>query len=316
MSVSDEDFASYIESQVAPQEETPTEEETAPVVEETPQAAEEPEAPAVEETPEEPEGPQFNEDVQAYLSKYGGSVEKALEAALHAQAKLGEQGNELGELRRMVQELYERPEPTTPASPFVPPQVQEAILENPSAVVQWAEQNNQPQVFEAAMREWFEQDAWGASAYREQKLLEAVAGVVQQNVEPAITHVNERESARRLTEAYRTLTAKYPDFQQVLESATPDEVAEIPRDLLAKATQDNPQAALELMYRWVAMGRGQRAAQAQEQRTNEVREQKRQAAVVTQEETTMEAVPKTAVEMFKESLLEPDPWSVAHGLNR
>src|SRR5689334_10344773 len=82
--------------------EAPEVTEAPEVVEEAPAAEAEPEAPAVG-SEAEPEAPGYPEEVQAYLSKYGGDVAKALEAAIHAQAKIGEQGNEIGELRRMVQ---------------------------------------------------------------------------------------------------------------------------------------------------------------------------------------------------------------------
>lgn len=163
------------------------------------------------------------------------------------------------------------------------------------------------------MREWFEQDPYAASTYREQQLIQAVAGVVQQQVEPELQTVREREQARQVADAHRSLTQKYPDFQQVLESATADEVAGIDRNLLAAAQQQNPATALEMVYRWVASGRREQAAAQAAQRTEQVRQEKREASVVTSDATVPAAEPDT-MERLKALMLDPEPQSVAHGL--
>lgn len=279
--------------------------------------AEEPTAEAPEETAEETEPEvQYPEDVQKFLSKYGGDVNKALEAAVHAQALIGEQGNELGELRRMVQELHDR-EPEKPApSPFIPDGVQEAILDNPQDVAVWAIQNENQQVYQAAMAEWYEQDAFNASRFERQLEREVLKQELRAEVQPDIENVRQQTAQRAVVDAHRSLSQKYPDFQETLSTATEAELAGIDRDLLSSLQQTNPAAALELAYRWVSSGRaGQKAAEAAA-RSEQDKEQKRQAAVVTSGSNGVADPEPSVMEKLAESMLTPEAHSVAHGLVR
>lgn len=312
----DAEFAAAVEAAlVASDEETPTETtepEAAPESEETAaEVTDEPEA--VEEIAEEPEAPQFGDEVNAYLSKYGGDVSKALEAAIAAQSKIGEQGQELGELRRMVQEIMDRPEPKAPTSPFMSEQVSEAIVENPSQVAQWALQTEQPHIYEAAIAEWYEQSPMQAGRFERALERELLKAELTNQISPTIEATQERERARSVTEAHRSLTQKYSDFAEVLQTATSDETAGLNRNLLAQLMEEDPQAAMETTYRWIKAERGSRAAEVQAQRTEEVREEKRQAAVVTAETTNTTPEP-TITDKLRASMLDPEPWSVRHGL--
>ena len=47
-------------------------------------------------------------ETEEYLAKYDGDLTKALNAAANAQSLIGRQGNELGDVRRELQELRER----------------------------------------------------------------------------------------------------------------------------------------------------------------------------------------------------------------
>ena len=309
------DFEAAIEAQMASEEETPIE-ETEPEAPsgETPQAELEPEV-ELEEVVEE-EAPQYGEEVNAYLQKYNGDIGKALEAALHAQAKLGEQGQELGELRRMVEEVRDRPQPQAPTSPFVNEQLQAAIDDNPAQVAQWALQNENPHVYEAALSEWYDQDPKAATRFEITLNRELAKQEAQASIAPEIESVREREKARVMADAHRALAQKYPDFQQVLETATSDEVAGIDRNLLAQAMESNPAAAQELVYRWVKSERGQKEAAQNAQRTEEVRQEKREAAVVTQENQSEATTEPSTLERLKASMLDPTPWDVQSGLTR
>ncbi len=240
-------------------------------------------------------------------------MEKALRAAVHAQAKIGEQGSEIGDLRRMVQEIADRPEPRAPASPYVPQDLQAAIEDNPAQVAQWAIQNEQPQAYEAALSEWYDTDPKAATRFEITLNREMARQEMQAQIAPELETVREREQARTMTEAHRALAARYEDFQQVLETATTDEVAGIDRNLLAAAQKENPSAAMEIVYRWVKSGRGQQQAAQTAQRTEAVRQEKREAAVVTAENTNTTAEP-TTMDRLRDFMLSPDAHSVKHGL--
>lgn len=306
------EFEDALRAQVTEPEMEPEAEPDDEVVADEP----EPAAEAQEETAEETEPQaQYPEDVQRFLSKYGGDVNKALEAAVHAQTLIGEQGNELGELRRMVQDLHER-QPERPApSPFVPEGIQDAIVESPQDVAVWAIQNENGQVYQAAMAEWYEQDAFNASRFERQLEREALKQELRAEVQPDIENVRLQTAQRAVVDAHRTLSEKYTDFSDVLSTATEEELAGIDRDLLV-SLQTNPAAALELVYRWVSSGRaGQQAAKAAA-RSEQDKEQKRQAAVVTSGSNGTADPEPSVMEKLKESMLTPEAHSVAHGLVR
>lgn len=309
----DAEFEQLFEAAAASGEETPAEEVEPEVTEavvetETVEEVEEPEV-------EAPETPSYPEPVQKYLEKYQGDIAKALEAAAHAASKIGEQGQELGELRQLVEQLANRPEPRAPQTPFIPEQVQNAILENPGSVAQWALQNENPTVYEAAVREWYDQEPMAASRFEMQNAIQGVASTLAEQIAPEIKTVRETQQSRQVADAHASLARRYPDFNEVLGSASADEVAGIDRNLLESAMQQNPESALEYVYRWVASGRSQRNAAEREQRTEQVREEKRQAHVVSAEQTVEQTEP-TAAERLKEFMLTPEAQSVSHGLTR
>ena len=311
----DAEFEAALAAQVASveEQETPTEEtESEAPAEVTAEAEVEPEQDGEED---QIAPPAYPDEVQSFLAKYDGDVEKALKAAVHAQSKIGEQGAEIGELRRMVQEIADRPEPKAPASPYVPQDLQAAIEDNPGQVAQWALQNEQPQAYEAALTEWYDTDPKAASRFEITLNRELLKQELQSQIAPEIETVRERENARAMSDAHKSLASRYQDFQQVLESATTEETAGLDRNLLAAVMKDNPAAAMETVYRWVKSGRGQQEVAQSAQRTEEVRQQKRDAAVVTTEATNTTPEP-TTMDRLKEFMLAPDPHSVSAGLER
>lgn len=280
---------------------------------EEPEAAEEPEE-ELEEEVEEEDSPQFSPDIQAFLDKYNGDVSKALEAAVNAQSKLGEQGQELGELRRMVQELGEKIPAKTPQSPFVPAEFQDAIVENPEQWALWAVQNENQAVYDQAMNEWYEQAPARAARFERAMEMQMLEQRLQQQYQPVTETVAQQQNANAITSAHRALSQKYPDFQQVLESATEGELAGIDRNLLAQAQQTNPEAALELVYRWVSAGRETEAAR-KAQRKEASRQAKKEAAAVVTGEGSSDSKPEpTTMDKLKEAMLSPEPHSVYHSL--
>jgi len=186
--------ADWIRQQVA----SGTEEGFAPPVAEAPdtetveadeevepdESTDEPEAPAAEVEPEdEPEDAPDAEvedtlyldltpESEALLAKYGGDLGKALEAAVHAQSKIGEQGNELGSLRTElaqfraeVQAGINRPQVEWP----------DEFTETDDAVRQFraiaddAVAREDKMTFDRAMEHWNEVDPTGAETWATMK---------------------------------------------------------------------------------------------------------------------------------------------------
>lgn len=314
-----DEFSAALKAQVenqnaeteAEEQEKPEQEEASPTgVEEA--AAESTGDESVQEPDEEAEAeqaeaPHFDDpDVSKYVERHGG-IEQALKVALEAQSVIGRQGQEMGELRRAVEELQARPR--TPQS--LPDMDQ--IQENPSQVAAWALQNEQEPVFEAAMAEWYEQDPRAAARFErviEQEILKAD---ITSSFQPVLEPAREQNQARQLVLAKRELSAQFADAESILESATEAELSGLDAKMVGQLRDENPRAALEVVYRWVKSGR-----QAQEQHTSESRAQqaqeKREAAVVSSASSTPDREEKTAMDVFKEKMLAPAEYSVLHGL--
>ncbi len=115
--------------------------------------------------------------------------------------------------------------------------------------------------------------------------------------------------------AQRDIKTKYPDFDQVMESITEEEVAGLDPNVLRQLQQTDPKAAIELVYRWVKVSKQGKQVASDEATKAETLERKRRATVASSSGTPASRE-KSAVELFKESLLEPEPHAVHHGLSR
>lgn len=102
----EEPVSGELEETEADEEKEAEEEPAEEPVEEEEEPAEEPEGEPEEEEVPEPVGFQTDDpEVQAFLSKYGGDLEKALKAEAQQQRVIGRQGSELDALRRQVTEM-------------------------------------------------------------------------------------------------------------------------------------------------------------------------------------------------------------------
>lgn len=156
---------------------------------ETPDTPAEPVADTVEETTapqpdegedtatSEPEKP-VDPDVARFLQKYDGDIEKALRGAAEQQSLVGRLGQELGELRSKVDEI-----PRQPA--VVPPNLEDLITEQPRDVAMWAlQQGNQGPVYDAAMREWYDQSPMEAARFEQDLRMEMLRSEFEARQQP------------------------------------------------------------------------------------------------------------------------------------
>lgn len=112
------------------------------------------------------QGEQSGQDpaVQALLNKYGGDVDKALSAAVHAQRRLGELGNELGQTRQenaeyeaMIQELrglredFAQQRQNTPLDQGTIDWFDQQAYENPYQMAEYARQQGNNVLFQRAL---------------------------------------------------------------------------------------------------------------------------------------------------------------------
>lgn len=300
-------------------EETPAEEIEEQIV------AEEP-----EETVEEDEQlrdeagrflPKFSDpDVTSYLEKHGGDISKALRAAVEAQTLIGRQGQELGEARKLREEIEQLRSMVQAPAPVIP-NVSELLEENPQALANWALQSGNEQVYDQAMEAWAEIDPRGASRFEMQLMLSEIERRMESRIQPIAEPFAEQTSARELVTAQKQMAAKYPDFNEIMSTATEAELQGFPRDVAEKAHTGNAQekaAALETLYRWVKAERALSGPMTQTddsaaQRQAEADEAKIQAAVVSASSSPAREG-KSGKEQFFEYLLEPDPTNWRTGL--
>lgn len=331
--MSEFDFEGALRSQVASQEETTpepepqeqeghvleTDENLAPPEILAPQTAEAEEG--AEEAEEEETEPELELDARSreYLSElaqqFGGDPAKALRNALDAQGMIGRQSTELGDLRKAVEALQANQGSAKAPVPF-PGDLDEQIEENPGQVAQWALQENQPGIYEAAIRQWYEDDPRSAGRFERSLEMDYLRREMEESFKPVVGSVQQQTAARTMSQAQADLRVAYPDLDSVLESATEAEVQGLDASVIRQLQETNPKAALETIYRWVKAGRPAEAQQpVSPERQEAARAAKRDAAVVTASSTPAREE-KGNYERLKDFMLEPDPQSVSHGLQR
>lgn len=253
--------------------------------------------------------PQFKSE-QDFARSYG-----------ELQSVLGRQGQELGELRKIAEQIASSASPQQANLG----QLGNALEENPEAVAYWAAEQGNEQILEQAIAAWTQRalDEGDATALRNAQRFDRDIDLARmkhefsQEVTPSIEQVRQEAGKRALALARRDLTSKYPDFDQVMESVGEEEVAGLDPNYLGQLQKTDPKAALETVYRWVAVGRraleaSTDAASIQTKKTADL-EQKRLAAVATSTRTPATGE-KSGVDLFKEEILKPDAHSVHYGL--
>lgn len=278
-----------------------------------------------EEQPRDDQGrflPKFNDpDVQEYLDRFDGDLGKALRSAVEAQSLIGRQGSELGDLRKAVEELSSRFDESREAEQDMPTQyygdLTEDIEENPAQVAAHALQIGDGRLYEQAMRNWFDLDPFSAQRFERAIEMERIRTEFQQMLEPAVAPVKEQQSARDFRLAQQAVVERHPDFPSVMETATESDLEGFP-DSLALQLQDGTAAekaaALEAMYRWVKSSRIVGEETARSERAVKAKAEKKEAFVASAT-STQTAREENGVDRLKKFMLEPEPYSVRHGLS-
>lgn len=231
-------------------EPTPEPEPQAQVEDETPA---EPAAEAAAETPSAGDDPA----ISAYLKKYGGDVNKALQAAVSAQRKLGEIGSELGQTRQQNAELEQiitrldamEQRAAQPAAPSLPDQatidwLDEQITVNPAAAQGYAVQAlnaGQTVLYDRIMRQWYDNDPYAATNFSNAIRFEQVKQELQ-----AAAPVRDENTAMQA--AVSQVLSEHPEFTQYTDNLA----AVIERYPAAasglQGSQEQKQQAIETLF--------------------------------------------------------------------
>jgi hypothetical protein len=303
-----DDFEAALAAKVAASDEATTTEETPA----EPEAENVEQEVASEETTEE----QPRDDKGRFTSKFK-SWEEAEKAAEEAQKVIGRQGSELGELRQMVEQIQARQEPQSFGK------LQEALEENPQGVAMWALQNGNEEVLDKAIDAWYEKGLVEEDprVLREVNRFERALEMAQfknefaTELKPTLENVKSDAQSRAVALAQRELRANYPDFDQVMESVTEDDLQGLSPSYIRQLRDSDPKAAFEVMYRWKVSEIKNEEAAASDGRKAEVLEEKRRAVVASSTSSPVEGK-KSGVDALKEFMLTPDEHSVHHGLVR
>ena len=210
------------------------------------------------ETPVEEAAPSSDDPaVAAYLKKYGGDVSKALQAAVSAQPKLGELGNELGEHRqqnaeyeRVINELAEiRQQIQQPQVQPVPDQatidwVDEQITLNPAAAPQFAVQAlqaGQTMLYDRIMETWFAVQPRAASSFE-------TAVRVEQVKQELSAQAPARDENVMMQAALQQVLAENPEFHQYADDLA-STIEKYPAAAAGlRGSQQEKQQAIETLF--------------------------------------------------------------------
>jgi len=324
--MSEFDFEAALAAQVAAsREETPAPE---PVVdeqpaeepedledpEETPEADETPEAEEPEETPaEEPQG--FSDPrITEFLARHNGDLEAALRQAIEAQSLIGRQGSELGELRKLVEQLQARMDTPSPVG-----NLDDLLEESPWEVIQHAIQTNDTRLHDRALEAWYELDPRQASRYEREIELAQLRMEMEQKIAPIQQPVQAQTRERLIAQATEELSGKYPDFKSIIDTVTESEMSGLPAgtlEVLQTGDLAGKRQALEVTYRWVKAGRvigGEQTPAAPPAPKDTTAKRKATVASASAQPASGES---SSYDRLKAFMLEPEPTSVSHGLTR
>jgi hypothetical protein len=129
--------------------------------------------------------------VAAFLAKYGGDPQKALEGAVHLQRKAGAQSNELGELRQMVEQLTSlQTQALQQANQPQPQQIDQAtvdwfdqtVMENPQQALEYARSQGNQMLVQRGLSVWKDIDPYEAAVYTNRLENKALVEQMQQQL--------------------------------------------------------------------------------------------------------------------------------------
>ncbi len=194
------------------------------------------EAPAPAETAEP-------SPVDAYVAKYGGDTQKALEAAIEAQSLIGRQGQELGAIRQELQTFREQ---FTPEAEQVNPFRDEgtaqnwaeemAYSENWREGAQWALENNSP-LYETIMEGAYATNPKDAARFEMIQAQQYQQRQILDQIGPTIAPMVAASHAQQFSGQWNALKESYPDIDEVAPRMM--EVAQSRPDLVAALKDPN-----------------------------------------------------------------------------
>lgn len=187
-------------------------------------------------------------EVIAYLEQFGGDPVKALKSAVENRKLFGRQQQELGELRKLVEDRLPEPEPA-PQPQYDADALETFFIENPTKIPEIAAaayyEGNQ-QVMDAAISAWEDVDRAGARAFERKIAVNEARREISVESQQRDQVVGEwNAAAEQFAEAHpdldqvapkmRELAPQYPHMLQILRTGDPESKLEVLDFLYEKA---------------------------------------------------------------------------------
>ena len=164
--------------------------------------------------------------------------------------KLGQLLNENADLRRQMEA---QPEPAQPS--YIPTGdtawFEEYAAQNPQEAAYWALQNQQPLLYDHAIRAYYDVDAVAAGRYERQVEQQVLMQNMQSTLAPQIQGAQQMAAEQELSRALTAVAGKHPDFEQVMSAMTPaalEQLDGIPRRIMEEALANGSQADKEQFF--------------------------------------------------------------------
>lgn len=184
-------------------------------------------------------------DIEGYLAKYGGDVDKALKAAVEASSLIGRQGSELGDLRKQF-EQFQTAQQQAQSRPHLDQSAFAQLIEDdPAQATAIAYQTGDAAATSTALRVWKEEDPFSASQWVTAQQIAELRNDYDQRLQTATAPLQQRAAGQVIEEALTAFAQEHSDLDQYL--GTMYEIApESPLVLEILKKQDDPKAIKEV----------------------------------------------------------------------
>lgn len=189
---------------------------------------------------------------------YSAELERLRHQLSEKESLIGKQSNEVGEVRRQLEELRQQvSQPVQPQAPVYDQDQLDSYLEQNVAylpqIAENARRGNDQALFRAALAKWAEYDEVAPMDYLAQVRASEMIQQVEQRFAQVAQPLVEQRRDQALAQVVAEVQQKYPDLPNVLTKIgeNPDLA---PRFLLSGIQGDDPVAqreSLEAIYRWV-----------------------------------------------------------------
>lgn len=266
----------------------------------------------------EPEGGQSRDEQGRFVSPAADAelLEKRLRDKDEYISRLG---NELGELRKAVQQVSER-QPDKPPTRYDLSGVDEIIADNPQLAPQLAQaalQQGDSLAYERILRSWGEYDTFGALRFEQQVQSYNLQQQLLAAALPAQEQMQQMAHRQQVEQATLSVARRLPDFRDVIDGLDTDR-DDIPLGLLNGI--ENPATAegsLEALYYWAKGRNSTVSSQASERASQEYASEQHQQKTVAAVASPVSSPPASEgtddeLESFYRFFKTPSPTSIPY----